>query len=208
MNQITNRNNTGMRDLRCNQLLKHSDVRGNVLEIGAGNGINFLCMHNNSNIESYIGIEPNVHMYPYFYNLLKQWEPIPYEIRLSNSSAADMPDVPSNSIDTVIMTTVLCSIPDPLPEQVLREAHRVLKPGGKFLFFEHTEAHPDTKPVLHRLQQLIEPVWAIVGDGCRFKPITNYFDAVKDIYSQVDYSYLMLPLPSLLKDGVKGQLIK
>ncbi len=45
-----------MMNIRCNQLLIHSIVEGQVLEIGSGTGINFPCLHNNTNIQSYIGI--------------------------------------------------------------------------------------------------------------------------------------------------------
>jgi len=41
MNKLANPNDPIMMDLRCNQLLKHSNVKGQVLEIGAGTGINF-----------------------------------------------------------------------------------------------------------------------------------------------------------------------
>jgi ubiquinone/menaquinone biosynthesis C-methylase UbiE len=195
-------------DIRCNQLLKHSNVHGQVLEIGSGTGINFPCLHNNTNIESYIGIEPNVHMHPYFYDFIKQWK-IPYEIRLSNDSATDMHEVESNSIDTVVMTLVLCSVPDPLPEQILLEAHRILKPGGKFIFFEHILANPETDPFIHGFQKVIEPVWTIIGDGCRFKPTANYFDAMKNVYSKVDYQKCDFPVPFFfIKDGVKGIMVK
>ncbi|CAF1052787.1 unnamed protein product [Adineta steineri] len=209
LNKISDPNNTAMMDIRCNQLLKHSNVKGQVLEIGSGTGINFPCLHNNTNIQSYIGIEPNVQTYSYFYDFIKQWDKIPYEIHLLNDSATDMHEVKSNSIDTVIMTLVLCSIPDPLPEKVLLEVHRILKPGGKFIFFEHTSANYENDPFIYGFQRMIEPVWAIIGDGCRFKPITNYFDAMKNVYSKVEYQRSDMPTPLFfIKDAVKGQLIK
>ncbi|CAF2406489.1 unnamed protein product [Rotaria sp. Silwood2] len=205
---LTDPNDSVMMDIRCNQLLKHSDVKGHVLEIGTGTGINFPCLHNNTNIKSYTGIEPNVHMYPYIYNFIKQWN-IPYNIRLLNNSAEDMHEVESNSIDTIIMTLVLCSVPDPLPEKVLLEAHRILKPGGSFLFFEHVLANAKTDPFIYGFQKTIEPLWAIIGDGCRFKLITNYFDAMKNVYSKVEYEHYDWVAPVFfIKDAVKGKLVK
>jgi ubiquinone/menaquinone biosynthesis C-methylase UbiE len=201
-------NDPTMMNIRCNQLLEHSNVKGQVLEIGAGTGINFPCLHNNTNIESYIGIEPNVYMHQYFYDVIKKWQ-IPYEIRLLNNSAVDMQEVGSNTIDTIIMTLVLCSVPDPLPEKILLEAHRILKPGGKFIFLEHILADSQTRPFIYRIQRAIEPVWTILGDGCRFKPITNYFDAVKNIYSKVEYEKFDIPVPVFyVLDAIKGILIK
>jgi ubiquinone/menaquinone biosynthesis C-methylase UbiE len=62
-------------------------------------------------------------MHSYFYEFIKSWD-ISYRIRLSSASATEMDEVESNSIDTVIMTFVLCSVPDPLSEQILLEAHQ------------------------------------------------------------------------------------
>jgi ubiquinone/menaquinone biosynthesis C-methylase UbiE len=197
-----------MMDIRCNQLLTHSNVKGHVLEIGTGTGINFPCLHNNTNIQSYTGVEPNVHMYPFFYKFIEQWD-IPFGIRLSDSSATEMNEIEPNSIDTVIMTLVLCSVPDPLPEKVLLEAHRILKPGGKFIFLEHIVANSETHPFIYGFQKMIEPVWAIIGDGCRFKPTTTYFDAMKNVYSKVEYEHSDMPVPFFfVKDAIKGKLVK
>ena len=201
-------NNTAMMDIRCKDVLNHADVRGDILEIGSGTGINFPCLYNNTLIQSYKGIDPNPNMESYFHEFIKPY-PHSFDVRLFNYSVTEMHEIPENSIDTVIMTLVFCSIPDPLPEQALREIHRVLKPGGKFLFLEHMLANPETSPIVNGLQRAIEPIWAILGDGCRFKSMTNYFDTMKDVYSSVHYEKTKLPIPFfLVKDALKGQLIK
>ena len=201
-------NNTVVMDFRCNQLLKHSNIKGHVLEIGSGTGINFACLHNNSNIESYTGVEPNVYTHSYFYDFIKQWD-VSYRIRLLENSATDLHEIESNSIDTVIMTFVLCSVPDPLPERILLEAHRVLKPGGRFFFVEHVIANSKTSPFINGFQKTIEPLWAIFTDGCRFKPISNYFDQVQNTYSKVEYQDYNISAPVFfIKDGIKGELVK
>ena len=197
-----------MMNLRCNQLLQHSHVRGHVLEIGPGTGINFACLYNNPNIQSYTGIESNVHMHPYFYDFVQQWD-APFGIRLSPNSAADMYEIESNSTDTVIMTLVLCSVPDPFPEKILLEVHRILKTGGTFIFLEHILADSQTKPLTNRFQKLIEPLWTILFDGCRFKPIASYFDTMKNVYAKVEYQYTDLAVPVFfLKDAIQGKLVK
>ena len=206
--KLSDVNNIGMMNIRCNQLLKHSDIKGDVLEIGTGTGINFVCLHNNTNIKSFTGIEPNVHMHSYIYDFIKQWD-ILYGVRISPNSASEMHEIDSNSIDTVIMTFVLCSVPESVPEKILLEAHRVLKPGGKFIFIEHILANPETSPFINRFQKTIEPLWGIIGDGCQFKPMTNYFDAMKKVYSKVEYQHTDLALPIFfIKQGVKGNMIK
>ena len=195
-------------DLRCNHVLRPEDVTGDVLEIGSGTGINIPCLYQNDRIRSYVGIEPNQHMFDYFYKHIEKY-PVSFTVRLYGDSATDMKRIESNSIDTVIMTLVFCSIPDPLPAQVLREVHRILKPGGKFLFFEHIEANPQTSPFTYTVQRAIEPAWAILGDGCRFKPLKNYFDEVKTLFREVNYEECPIPVPFfIIHDGLKGKLIK
>jgi len=208
LNALSNENDTTFMSLRCNEIVSHSSIYGHVLEIGSGTGINFACLHNNTRIIDYIGIEPNVHMHSYMEATIQRWN-VPFQVELSSVSATAMTNVESNSIDTIIMTFVLCSIPAPFDEQLLIEAHRVLKPGGKFHLLEHVLSEPNVKPITNSLQKLIEPLWTITGDGCRFKPIGNYLDKMKNIYSKVDYQNIEIPVPLfLIKDAIKGVLTK
>lgn len=66
-----------------------------------------------------------------------------------------------HSIDCVVITFVLCTIPD--WESALAEVHRVLKPDGEILFSEHGLA-PD--PAIAKWQRRIEPIWKPVAGGC------------------------------------------
>jgi ubiquinone/menaquinone biosynthesis C-methylase UbiE len=156
LNAFSNENDTTIMSLRCNEIVSHSSIYGHVLEIGSGTGINFACLHNNTRIIDYIGIEPNVHMHSYMEATIQRWN-VPFQVELSSVSATAMTNVESNSIDTIIMTFVLCSIPAPFDEQLLIEAHRVLKPGGKFHLLEHVLSEPNVKPITNSLQKLIEP---------------------------------------------------
>jgi ubiquinone/menaquinone biosynthesis C-methylase UbiE len=208
MFKLSDVNNTDIMNIRCKQVLKHERVHGHIVEIGSGTGINFPCLYNNSRIQSYIGIEPNVHMHKYFHEFIQQY-PRTFNTNVHNYSAVDMHEIPSDSIDTVIMTFVFCSIPDPLPEQALHEIHRILKRNGEFHFIEHIQVNVEQRPFAYVFQRLIEPIWSIVGDGCQFKPMTNYFDGMKSIYSHVSYEKSQLPVPLFfVKDAIKGRLIK
>ncbi|CAF1145596.1 unnamed protein product [Rotaria sordida] len=208
MNAFSNENDTAITNIRCNQVLNHASVHGHVLEIGSGTGINFVCLHNNTRIKDYIGIEPNIHMHSYMQETINRWQ-IQFPVRISGVSAATMTDIESDSIDTIIMTFVLCSVPDPFAKQILLEAYRVLKPGGQFHLIEHVLSDPNIKPMTNSFQKLIEPIWTIAGDGCRFKPIVNDLDEMKTIYSNVEYENIELPVPFfIIKDGLKAVLTK
>lgn len=129
-------------------------VRGTVLELGPGTGINLPFMP--AGIE-WIGAEPNPHMHAY---IQKKAGDRGLAIRLTTDAAAAL-SLPDASVDTVISTLVLCSVPD--QAAALREIRRVLKPGGQFLFIEHVAA---TAGRLRRAQRFIKPFWRVIGDGC------------------------------------------
>ena len=71
------------------------------------------------------------------------------------------------SVDTVVTTWTLCSIPD--PAAALQEMRRVLNPGGRYVFIEHGKA---PTPSTARWQDRIDPIWTRISDGCHLnRPI-------------------------------------
>lgn len=68
---------------------------------------------------------------------------------------------PDNSFDSVFTTLVLCMVTD--VEKVVDEAYRVLKPGGKFYFYEHVVSD---KWVGHYFQKILNPIWKWGTTGC------------------------------------------
>ena len=57
------------------------------------------------------------------------------ELRVGDAQALDLPD---GQFDTVVATLTLCSIPD--DRRAVAEVRRVLRPGGRFLLFEHVRS--------------------------------------------------------------------
>ena len=107
-NMLANSATPEFKALKCEFL---SSVSGKVLEIGPGTGINFGCFRNNSKISEWIGIEPNEHMDAYLKSAAANYS-IAFPVTLVHNTAEAMPDVASDSIDTVVSTHVLCSVAD------------------------------------------------------------------------------------------------
>jgi ubiquinone/menaquinone biosynthesis C-methylase UbiE len=76
-------------------------------------------------------------------------------------TGAEAVPLEDHSIDTVVYTFVLCTIPD--WKGALAETRRVLKPGGKIIFSEHGLA-PDEE--VAKWQRRVEPVWKPLAGGC------------------------------------------
>jgi ubiquinone/menaquinone biosynthesis C-methylase UbiE len=142
----------GLRELRRRAL---AEAAGKTLEIGAGTGLN----HD---------------LYPASVTELTLTEPFePMARQLRDKAAAltvpvEVVEAPAEalpfadaSFDTVALTLVLCTVPE--PDRALAEIARVLKPGGRFLFLEHVRAED---PALARWQDRLNPPWRVFGHGC------------------------------------------
>jgi len=146
------------------------DARGDgrlvLLEIGCGGGKNFEYYPAGSEV---ICLEPNRHFEAALYESAGQHP----EVRISEflvSSAENVREVQSGSVDAVVATEVLCSVGD--ADRCLREIIRVLKPGGKFFFVEHVRAPPEFY-VIRSVQRLLDVVWPLVYYGCRLSRTTQ-----------------------------------
>jgi ubiquinone/menaquinone biosynthesis C-methylase UbiE len=107
---------------------------GRVLEIGIGSGVN-LPLYSRA-LREVVGLEPS----PGLLSMAERGaERADLPVRLLEGSAESIP-LDDASVDTVVMTWTLCSIPD--AGRALAEMRRVLRPGGRLLFVEHGEA-PD-----------------------------------------------------------------
>jgi ubiquinone/menaquinone biosynthesis C-methylase UbiE len=138
----------GLRDMRRELL---SEASGRTLEVGAGTGL-------------------NADLYPPAVTELVLSEPDRFmasKLRAKHPQA-EVIDAPAerlpfedDSFDTVTLTLVLCTVPD--PPAALREIARVLRPGGRLLFLEHVRAE---EPRLARWQDRLHGPWYLFGDGC------------------------------------------
>jgi len=133
-----------------------SDLAGTVVEIGPGTGVNLRYLPDSLR---WIGLEPNPHMHGYIRDRL-DGRAIDASLRTAPAQDTGLPD---DSVDTVISTLVLCSVPD--VADTLAEVRRILRPGGQLRFIEHVAA--DEHTLLCWFQHGIRPVWKTLADGCR-----------------------------------------
>lgn len=134
-----------------------AEAEGRVLEIGIGTGANL--PYYSGRVTEIVGIEPDAAMLDRARQAaLALRLPAPLTLEVGDAQHLDFPD---GSFDTVLMCLVLCTIPDPL--QALREAGRVLKPGGQVLFLEHVRS-PEAG--IARWQDRLTPLWKVMACGC------------------------------------------
>ena len=130
-------------------------ARGRVLEIGGGTGANL--PHYPDAVDELVVTEPDDAMRARAERRLRETDGHATVVKAS-AEALPFPDA---SFDTVVGTTVLCTVPD--QAAALQEVRRVLKPGGELLFAEHVRS-PD--PAAARWQDRLERPWAVVTGGC------------------------------------------
>jgi ubiquinone/menaquinone biosynthesis C-methylase UbiE len=134
------------------------NATGEVLELGCGSGTNFT-FYDAGKVSRLYALEPSAGM------LVKARRaaaalPIGDKIAFLKAGAEAVP-LEDSSIDTVVITFVLCTIPD--WQGALREVARVLKPGGTVIYSEHGLS-PDAG--IARWQRRIEPIWKPIAGGC------------------------------------------
>jgi len=129
---------------------------GDVLEIGFGSGLN-LPYFDRDKVRRIWGLEPSSGMRKI------AAEPISasgFDVELIDLPGEEIP-LDDNSVDTVLITYTLCTIPD--MASALEGVRRVLKPGGQLLYCEHGKA-PDRKVV--KWQERLNPAWKKISGGC------------------------------------------
>jgi ubiquinone/menaquinone biosynthesis C-methylase UbiE len=143
---------SGEADLRRELL---AGASGRVVEVGAGNGITF--QHYPATVTELIAVEPE----PYLRSQAeKAAASAPVRVTVQPGVAAAL-QLADGSVDAVVVSGVLCSVPD--QAQALAEFRRVLRAGGELRFYEHVRSR---RPRFARWQQRVDVVWSRLMGGC------------------------------------------
>ena len=139
-------------------------AKGIVLEVGMGSGIN-LALYNPDIIDFVWGLEPSHGMRKKAQSNLDK---SPVTVKWLDLPGEEIP-LDDNSVDTVLLTYTLCTIPD--WQRALEQMHHVLKPNGKLLFCEHGLAESSA---VQNWQNRVTPVWKKIAGGCHLnRPIAE-----------------------------------
>lgn len=127
---------------------------GDVLEIGGGTGANLPFYPPDVRLTV---VEPDPHMVK---RLKRRAARLGRSVTIVSDVGENLP-FPDASFDSVVTTLVLCMVDD--VEKVVREARRILRPGGAFFFYEHVVSQ---KPRGKQWQDKLNPVWKFLTTGC------------------------------------------
>lgn len=142
-------------------------AEGHVLEVGIGSGLN-LEFYDADRVKCVYGLEPSHGMRRLAQANLNR---SPVDVTWLDLPGEQIP-LNNQSIDTILLTFTLCSIPD--WKLALKQMYRVLKPTGKLLFCEHGRSS-DVK--IQRIQDWLTPIWKPLTGGCHLnRPIDEYLE--------------------------------
>ncbi len=141
----------GLADQRASLI---AEASGDVLEIGAGTGLNLA--HYSPEVASLVLTEPSEPMADQLRAKLGD-----RDVQVVIAGAESLP-FPDDSFDSVVCTLVLCTVDD--PEASIAEIRRVLRPGGRLLLIEHVRSED---PASAKWQDRLERPWKAFGNGCR-----------------------------------------
>jgi SAM-dependent methyltransferase len=154
----------GLREIRAGLV---SRAAGRTLEIGAGTGLDL--PHYGPEVTELVLTEPDPHMAKRLREAVAGRDPEPEVIE---APAESLP-FEDASFDTVVSGLVLCTVSD--PGRSIEEAARVLRPGGRLLFFEHVRDEDGSR--LARWQDRLERPWGFFAGGCH--PNRRTVDAIE-----------------------------
>jgi ubiquinone/menaquinone biosynthesis C-methylase UbiE len=156
-------------------------ARGTVLEVGIGTGLN-LPLYDASTVDRVIGLDPSEASWKLAGERAAHLD---FEVEFIGLPGEEIP-LDDASVDTVLVTFALCTIPDPVT--ALEGMARVLRPGGSLIFCEHGKS-PDSS--VRKWQDKINPFWRRFAGGCNLnRDIPQLLGAGGFAVSELNTAYL------------------
>jgi ubiquinone/menaquinone biosynthesis C-methylase UbiE len=138
-------------------------LSGRVVEVGAGNGLNF--SHYPNTVSEVVAVEPE----PY---LRARAEEAARNMQVTVSvteGVADALPLADASVEAGVASLVLCTVPD--QDRALGELRRVIRPGGELRFYEHVASE---RPAARAAERALDAtIWPRVGGGCHLARDTH-----------------------------------
>jgi ubiquinone/menaquinone biosynthesis C-methylase UbiE len=160
-------------------------ARGRVLEIGIGSGLNLPFY--TVGVTQIVGLDPSQRLLEMARGAGRRPS---MALELVEGSAESIP-IEDRSIDTVVSTWTLCSIPE--ARRALEDVRRVLKPGGRLLFVEHGRA---PEPGVQWWQDHLTPAWKHLSGGCHLnRAISELIQNSGFRIERLDTGYMPGPKP-------------
>jgi ubiquinone/menaquinone biosynthesis C-methylase UbiE len=168
-------------------------AEGRVLEIGVGSGLNLPFY--GAAVRGVVALEPNARLIAM---ARRSRGASRITVDFLQGSAESIP-LDDNSIDTVLTTWTLCTIPH--ADAALAEMRRVLRPAGRLLFVEHGLA-PDER--VRWWQDRLTPAWRCLSGGCHLnRPIRALIEDAGFRTERIEVGYMPGPKPmTFMYEGV------
>ncbi|KAK7062669.1 hypothetical protein VNI00_000157 [Paramarasmius palmivorus] len=160
-------------------------AQGVVLDLGAGYGHTIQYLDRNR-VTRYVALEPNVFMHPKLRQVANQYgyTETNGSLLILGCGAEDLRTIfakvetSEHPFDTIISVLTLCSIPSP-QDTMTRIVKQLLKPGGRFLLYEHVRSPRED---VTTWQRVYGPIWRIMFEGCRLgQPSDKWIADMKDL---------------------------
>ena len=132
-------------------------LSGRVVEIGAGNGLNFA--HYPGTVTEVVAIEPEPTLRADAEDAASR-APVPVTVAAGTAEALPLD---AGEVDAAVASLVLCSVPD--QARALTELRRVIRPGGELRFYEHVIANCQPKRAFLQIADR-SGIWPAIAGGC------------------------------------------
>jgi len=161
-------------------------AQGNVLEVGIGSGLNLPFY--SRKVQHVYGVDPSSELQRMAQRRVISGSPL---IEFLCQSAEEPLPLADSSVDTVVLTWTLCSIPD--AARALKEMKRVLRTDGRLIFVEHGRA-PDAR--VATWQDRLTPLWKSITGGCHLnRRVDELLTAAGFQIAELTKAYLPGPRP-------------